>query len=109
LERLKAPRHEVVVTYYDAGLPPCPCIADGIMIATQATPAQKMMTFSTETPPEEFMAAIVIRNRKTNDAVRYTIAKDWHARILAWRQLDPSARYDAAMSAEGLFEVDPVK
>ena len=109
LERLKAPRHEVVVTYYDAGLPPCPCIADGIMIATQATPAQKMMTFSTETPPEEFMAVIVIRNRKTNDAVRYTIAKDWHARILAWRQLDPSARYDAAMSVEGLFEVDPVK
>jgi formylmethanofuran dehydrogenase subunit E len=48
LERLKAPRHEVIVTYYDAGLPPCPCIADGIMIATQATPAQKMMIFSGE-------------------------------------------------------------
>lgn len=109
LERLKAPRHEVIVTYYDAGLPPCPCIADGIMIATQATPAQKMMIFSPEKPPEEFMAVIVIRNRKTNEAARYTIAKDWHSKILAWRALDPSSRYDAGMSAEGLFEVEPAK
>jgi formylmethanofuran dehydrogenase subunit E len=109
LERLKAPRHEVIVTYYDAGLPPCPCIADGIMIATQATPAQKMMIFSPEKPPEQFMAVIVIRNRKIDEAVRYSIAKEWHPKILAWRQLDPSGRYDAAMGAEGLFQVEPVK
>lgn len=109
LERLKAPRHEVIVTYYDAGLPPCPCIADGIMIATQATPAQKMMIFSAEKPRDEFMAEIEIKNRKTNEAVRYSIAKEWHAKILSWRALDPSGRYDAGMSAEGLFQVEPVK
>jgi formylmethanofuran dehydrogenase subunit E len=109
LERLKAPRHEVIVTYYDAGLPPCPCIADGIMIATQATPAQKMMIFSPDKPREEFMAVIEIRNRKTNEAVRYSIAKEWHAKILSWRALDPSGRYDAGMSAEGLFQVEAVK
>jgi hypothetical protein len=79
------------------------------MIATQATPAQKMMTFSPEKPSDEFMAVIVIRNRKTNEAVRYTIAKEWHPKILAWRQLEPPARYDAAMSAEGLFQVETVK
>jgi formylmethanofuran dehydrogenase subunit E len=109
LQRLNAPRHEVIVTYYDAGLPPCPCIADGIMIATQATPAQKMMIFSPDKPPDEFMAVIEIKNRKTNEAVRYSIAKEWHAKILSWRALDPSGRYDAGMSAEGLFQVEPVK
>jgi formylmethanofuran dehydrogenase subunit E len=46
LQRLKAERHEVTVTYYDAGLPPCPCIADGIMIATQATPGQKTLVIA---------------------------------------------------------------
>jgi hypothetical protein len=29
--------------------------------------------------------------------------------ILAWRQLEPSARHDAGMNAEGLFQVEPVK
>lgn len=109
LERLKAPRHEVIVTYYDAGIPPCPCIADGIMIATQATPAQKMMVFSPEKPPDQYMAVIEIRNRKTSEAVRYTIAREWSAKILAWRALDPSGRYDAAMGAEGLFQAEPIK
>jgi formylmethanofuran dehydrogenase subunit E len=72
LQRLKAERHEVTVTYYDAGLPPCPCIADGIMIATQATPGQKTLVIAPEKAPDAYMAVIVIRNRKTNEAVRYT-------------------------------------
>jgi hypothetical protein len=54
------------------------------------------------------MAVIEIRNRKTNEAVRYTIAKEWHAKILEWRALDPPGRYDAGMSAEGLFQVEAV-
>jgi hypothetical protein len=34
--------------------------------------------------------------------------REW-PKILAWRQLEPSARYDAGMNAEGLFQVEPVK
>lgn len=110
LQRLKAERHDVTVTYYDAGLPPCPCIADGIMIATQATPGQKTLVIAPEKAPDEYMAVIVIRNRKTNEAVRYTIAKEWHSKILAWRtNLDPSGRYDAGMTAESLFHVEPIQ
>jgi hypothetical protein len=56
------------------------------------------------------MAVIVIRNRKTKEAVRYTIAKEWHPKILAWRnEFDPSGRYDAGMAAEALFQVEPVQ
>ncbi len=86
-----------------------PCIADGIMIATQATPGQKTLVMSPEKAPPEFMAVIVIRNRKTNEAVRYTIAREWHPKILAWRELQPPGRYDAGMAAEGLFAVEPTQ
>lgn len=110
LQRLKAERHDVTVTYYDAGLPPCPCIADGIMIATQATPGQKTLVISPEKAPEPYLTVIVIRNRKTNEAVRYTIAKEWHPKILAWRtELDSSGRYDAGMTTEGLVQVEPAQ
>ena len=110
MQRLKAERHDVTVLYYDGGLPPCPCVADGIMIATQATPGQKTLIMSLEKAPAEFMAVIVIRNRKTNEAMRYTIAKEWHPKILAWRtDLDPMGRYNAGMTAEGLFQVEPTQ
>lgn len=85
MQRLKADRHDVTVLYYDGGLPPCPCVADGIMIATQATPGQKTLVMSPEKAPPEYMAVIIAKNRKTGEAVRYTIAKEWHPKILAWR------------------------
>jgi formylmethanofuran dehydrogenase subunit E len=109
MERLKADRHDVTVLYYDGGLPPCPCVADGIMIATQATPGQKTLVMSPEKAPPEYMAVIIAKNRKTGEAVRYTIGKEWHPKILAWRDLQPPARYDAGMSAEGLFAVEPTQ
>jgi formylmethanofuran dehydrogenase subunit E len=109
MERLKADRHDVTVLYYDGGLPPCPCVADGIMIATQATPGQKTLVMSPEKAPPEYMAVIIAKNRKTGEAVRYAIAKEWHPKILAWRELQPPARYDAGMNAEGLFSVEPTQ
>src|SRR2546421_4201596 len=36
LQRLDAKPPEVVVTYFDGEKAPCPCVADGIMIATGA-------------------------------------------------------------------------
>lgn len=39
-ERLKASARGLTVTFYNGGKPPCPCVADGVMIATQASPGQ---------------------------------------------------------------------
>jgi hypothetical protein len=41
------------------------------------------------------MAVIVVRNRKTSDGLRYTIADEWLPKILGWIKSDPSVRYDA--------------
>ncbi len=51
-------------------------------------------------------AVVVVRDRKSGAGVRYTIADEWMAKIVDWnKRLDPAGRYQAAMSAPGLFEV----
>jgi hypothetical protein len=40
LERLKARPRGVTVIFYSGEKSPCPCIADGVMLATQASPGQ---------------------------------------------------------------------
>jgi formylmethanofuran dehydrogenase subunit E len=108
-EKLHADPRGLTVTYYNGIKPPCPCVADGVMIATQTSPGQGTLQVSPEKAPDGMMAVILIKNRKTGEGLRYTISDEWLPRILAWMKTDPSARYDAAMSAEGLFQVEQVK
>ena len=108
-EKLHADPRGLTVTYYNGTKPPCPCIADGIMIATQASPGQGTLQIAPEKAPDGLMAVIVIKDRKTGEGLRYTISDEWLPKILSWLKSDPSARYDLAMSAEGLFQVESVK
>jgi formylmethanofuran dehydrogenase subunit E len=108
-QRLHADTRGLSVTYYSGVKPPCPCVADGVMIATQASPGQGTLQISPEKAPDGMMAVIVIRNRKTGEGLRYSISDEWLPKILSWIKTDPSARYDAAMSAEGLFQVEEAK
>lgn len=108
LERLKAEPRGLAVTYYNGEKPPCPCIADGIMIATQASPGQGTLQIAPERAPAGVMAMIVIRSRKSGEALRYTVTDEWLPMILDWNKTrDPAGRYEAAMKAEGLFQVAP--
>jgi formylmethanofuran dehydrogenase subunit E len=109
VDKLKADPRGLTVTYYNGTKPPCPCVADGVMIATQTSPGQGTLQISPEKAPDGAMAVIVIRNRKTGESLRYTISDEWLPRILGWIKFDPSSRYDSAMSAEGLFQVEPIK
>jgi formylmethanofuran dehydrogenase subunit E len=106
-EKLKADPRGLSVIYYNGEKPPCPCVADGVMIATQASPGQGTLQISPEKAPPGIMAVVVIRNRKTGQGLQYTIADEWLPTILGWNRSDPPARFDAAMSAEGLFKSDP--
>jgi formylmethanofuran dehydrogenase subunit E len=109
VDKLKADPRGLAVTYYNGAKPPCPCVADGIMIATRASPGQGTLQISPDKAPDGAMAVIVITNRKTGESLKYTIADEWLPKILGWIKSDPSARYDSAMGAEGLFQVEPVK
>ena len=106
-ERLKADARGLSVTYYSGEKPPCSCVADGVMIATQSSPGQGTLQMASEKAPAGMMAAIVIRNRKTGEALRYSISDDWLPAILGWNKLDPAGRFDAAMAARHLFDSEP--
>ena len=55
-ERLKADARGLTVTYYNGEKPPCPCVADGIMIATQASPGQGTLQMASEKAPQGSVA-----------------------------------------------------
>ncbi len=108
LERLKAEPRGVSVTFYSGERSPCPCIADGVMLATQASPGQGTVQVAAEKAPAGLLAVVVVRDRKSGRGVRYSVKDTWMARIADWNKaLDPMGRYQAVMSAEGLFEADP--
>jgi formylmethanofuran dehydrogenase subunit E len=110
LERLKAGPREVTVLYFDSDKAPCACIADGIMLATVASPGQRAMQIAPERAPPGTLAVVTVRHRKTGEAVQYTIADTWLPKLGEWNKaLDPKGRYDEVMKAEGLFTVAPVK
>jgi formylmethanofuran dehydrogenase subunit E len=107
-ERIKTEPRGLTVTYYTGEKAPCPCIADGVMLATDASPGQGTLAIAPEKAPAGLLAVVIVRNRKTGEGLRYTIADGWLPKVMEWNKtLDPAGRFDAAMKAEGLFEVAP--
>lgn len=110
MQRLEARPRDVAVTYYDSDRAPCACIADGIMIATTASPGQRTLTIATEKAPSGAMAMVVIRHRKTGKAFRYTVRDHWLLKLAHWnRTLDERGRHVEVLKAEDLFEVNEEK
>jgi formylmethanofuran dehydrogenase subunit E len=110
LQRLDAKPREVSILYYDGEKAPCACFADGVMIATIASPGQRTLQIAPEKAPPGALAVIIVRNKRSGQAVKYTVSDSWLAKLAEWnRTLDPRARYDAVMKAEGLYAVDPVE
>ena len=106
LHRLDAKPRDVTVLYYDSDKAPCACFADGIALATVATFGARTMRLASERAPDGAMAVVVVRNKKTGAAVKYTVADAWIPKLAEWnRTLDPRGRYDEVMKAEGLFSV----
>ena len=107
-ERIKADPRGLAVTYYTGEKAPCPCIADGVMLATNASPGQGTLVIAPEKAPTGMLAVVIVRNRKTGEGLRYTVADSWLPQVIDWNKtLDPAGRLDAAMKAEGMFEVAP--
>jgi hypothetical protein len=83
-------------------------IADGVMLATNASPGQGTLVIAPDKAPAGLLAVVVVRNRKTGEGLRYTVSDAWLPKVLEWNKTsDPAGRFDAAMKADGLFEVAP--
>ena len=107
-EKLKADPRGLTLLYYSGEKAPCPCIADGIMLATQASPGQGTLQIASEKAPAGFLAVAIIRNRKTGEGLRYAVSEQWMPKVGEWiRTLDPPGRFQAVMMADELFQVMP--
>ena len=106
LKRLDAKPREVSVVYYDGEKTPCPCIADGILMATAASPGQGTLRVAAEKAAPGLTGVAVITHRKTGKSVRYSIPGDVMPRVFEWNKaFDPAGRFAAAMKAENIFTV----
>src|SRR4029077_17436393 len=77
LQRLKAQPRGVTVTFYSGEKAPCPCIADGVMLATQASPGQGNLQIAREKAPAGMLAVVIVRDKKSGAGVRYTVSDEW--------------------------------
>ena len=110
LKRLDARPREVSVVFFDGEKTPCPCIADGIMLATTASPGQGTLQIAPEKAPPGLMGVAIIRHRKTGKTVRYEIPAELGPKLLEWNKaFEPLGRYEAVMSAPEVFRVSTVE
>ena len=106
-QRLHTEPRELAILYYQGERAPCPCVLDGAMLAVQASPGQGTVAIAPDKAPPGLLAVIVIRHRKTGQALRYTVPDAMLPVMLGWNKLKPLERYEAAMQAKGLFTVEP--
>ncbi|WP_017315740.1 formylmethanofuran dehydrogenase subunit E family protein [Mastigocladopsis repens] len=108
-ERLKAQARDLDVTYQDGPNSPCPCVVDGIMIATVATPGQNSLHVLPSKTNAGLFGVVVIKHKKTGESFRYTIPNSARVLLDGWNKDQKGrARYDAVMNAsqESLFHVE---
>ena len=80
------------------------------MIATGASPGQGTLEMAEDSAPGGFLAMVIVKNRKTSEALRCSILGVWTPKIIEWnKSLDAAGRYDAAMNAEDSFQGGPMR
>lgn len=108
-QKLKAQARDLDVTYQDAPNSPCPCVVDGIMIATVATPGQNSLRVLPSKTNAGLFGVVVIKHKKTGESLRYTIPNSARVLLDGWnKDKKGRERYDAVMNApqESLFQVE---
>jgi formylmethanofuran dehydrogenase subunit E len=111
MKRLDAKPRELSVLFYQGEGTPCPCAADGVMLAVGASPGQGTLQIAPEKAPPGAFAVVVIRPRKGGDGIRYTVPMSLMPKLVEINKTiqDPLARYAAVVALPDLFSVETVK
>ena len=111
LQRLNAKPRELSVLFYQGEGVPCPCPADGVMLAVGASPGQGTLQVAAEKSPPGTFAMVLIRPRKGGDGLKYTVPMSFMPKLgqINSTVQDPLARYKAVMALPDLFTVERVK
>jgi hypothetical protein len=86
-------------------LPPCPCAADGVMLAVYASPGQGTLQIAPEKSPADTFAVVVV------GLATAVLASNTPCRRHLWQSSiqDPLGRYTAVMVLPDIFSVEPAK
>jgi formylmethanofuran dehydrogenase subunit E len=111
MQRLNAKPRELSVVFYQGEGTPCPCTADGVMLAVTASPGQGTLKIADEKSPPGTFASIEIRSRNSGQGLKYTVPMSLMARLVDINKTvsDPLARYNAVMEIPEIFAVEPLK
>jgi hypothetical protein len=111
MKRLNARPRELSVLFYQGDGVPCPCPADGVMLAVGASPGQGTSRVAAEKSPPGTFAVVVIRPRQGGDGLRYTVPMSMMPKLGQINSTiqDPLGRYNAVMAIADLYTVEPVK
>jgi formylmethanofuran dehydrogenase subunit E len=110
MQRLNAKPRELSVVLYEGEGVPCPCPADGVMVAVGASPGQGTLQVAAEKSPPGTFAVVVIRPRQ-GGGLKYTVPISFMPKLGQINSTiqDPLGRYNAVMALPDLFTVEPVK
>jgi formylmethanofuran dehydrogenase subunit E len=111
MKRLGAKPRELDVTFYQGEGTPCPCAADGVMLAVYASPGQGTLHIAPERSPPGTFAVVVVRPRKGGDGLKYTVPMSFMPKLgqINSTVSEPLGRYNAVMAMPDLFSVETVK
>jgi len=109
--RLNANPRELSVLFYQGEGTPCPCAADGVMLAVSASPGQGTLRVAPEKSPPGTFAVVVIRPRKGGEGLKYVVPMSLMPKLGEINKTiqDPMGRYNAVMALPELFSVSPEK
>lgn len=109
-KRLKAAPRELDVSYFSSTSAPCPCVADGLMISTRATPGQGSLRVLDLPNAPQTLGIALIKNKRTGQTLRYVIPRSALTILDAANKKSERARYDAIMNSaqNKLFRVQIV-
>jgi hypothetical protein len=99
------------VLFYQGEGTPCPCAADGVMLAVYASPGQGTLQIAPEKSPADTLAVVVIRPRKGGAGLKYTVPKSIMPKLDEINKTiqDPLDRYNAVMALPDMFTVEPIQ
>jgi formylmethanofuran dehydrogenase subunit E len=107
LEQLQTARGEVDITLFDGPLTRCPCAADGLMLATGATPGRETFRVDAAWAGEDDFALIVVRDRKSGRTMRCTVPLNVRELLDRWNRLAPAFLAEArVLSISKIASVD---
>lgn len=99
LAELKVSRGDVDVMLIDGPETRCPCIADGLLLSTGATPGRATLHVDVAKAPPGVVGIVTVRHVRTNRTIRYTVLPSMRDRLDEWNLLDPAAKMNALLHA----------